>query len=697
MKGENLELGVVEQSRVSLLSLFIITVLMFCVVMPLTVDAAGLLKSVSGEDNGLAIRSHKVVATINNGFAKTEVDQVFANTTDKDMEAVYTFPLPKQASLSELSFWADGREILGEVVEKERARKIYEDQKAKGNDTALAEQDDFKSFNVTVGRVPAGDEVRVRIVYYQPIEIDLNVGRYLYPLAEGDVDEKRIAFWSVDDKVSGPFSFNLKLKSAFSVKEVRMPNYQNEATVQKISSIGDDSSSDIYDVSLVKEQGSDLSRDIVFYYRLDDSVPARVELIPYRDNPQTEGTFMVVVTPAADLKRINEGVDWTFVLDVSGSMGGHKIATLADGVSRVIGKMSPNDRFRIVTFNNNANELTSGYVTATPDNVKLWINNVKSMQAGGGTNVFSGLKLGYDGMEDDRTTSIILVTDGVANVGKTRQLDFLNMLKNYDIRLFTFVIGNSANQPLLEMIALESGGFAINISDSDDIAGKLMQAKAKVFHENLHDVELKFGGERVKDLTPAKTGNLYIGQQLVMFGRYNGSGDLKLTLKAKISGEEKSWHTTAYLPEMDKDNPEIERLWALSAIEDEMKKIRKNGESEKLRKKVIDLGIEYSLVTNYTSMVAVRDDVLENEGIQKRNADRVQKESKAQQARKNGPVKNYRVDNSTVSSNHTGSSHTASSGGMFGGRSAPGIGTGPVGPLFVLGAYWLMRRKKSHK
>lgn len=691
MKEETKKMGAMDQITVCLFSLFAASALILGLAG--RAEAAGLLKSASGKDDGIAIRSHKVDVTINNGFARTEVDQNFANTTDRDMEAVYTFPLPKDGSLSELSLWIDGREILGEVVEKERARKIYEEQKAKGNDTALAEKDDFKTFNISVGRVPAGGETRVRIVYYQPVDIDLNVGRYLYPLAEGNVDDERIAFWSVDDTVSGPFSFNLKLKSAFPVKDVRIPGYQNEAAVSKVSGLGGEGSSgEIYDVSLTKEEGSKLSRDIVFYYRLDDSVPARVELVPYKDDPKSEGAFMVVVTPAADLKKIEEGVDWVFVLDVSGSMGGHKIATLADGVSRVIGKMSPDDRFRIVTFNDSSRELTGGYVTATPENARNWIGNVKSLQAGGGTNLYSGLQRGYKGMEDDRTTSIVLVTDGVANVGQTEQQAFLDLLKDYDIRLFTFVIGNSANQPLLDRLAGDSGGFAMNLSDSDDIAGRLLQARAKVLHECMHDIKLKIGGERVTAMTPAKTGNLYIGQQLVMFGRYNASGDVKLTLSAKISGQEKTWRTTAHLPEVDRDNPEIERLWALSAIEDEMKKIREEGESESLRKKVVDLGTEYSLVTDYTSMVVVRDEVFENEGIQKHNADRVQKERTAQAARTNAPVKSYRVDNSGTASNQSNSS-----GGMFGGKSSPGLGSGPVGPFFVWGAYWLRRRKQRHK
>lgn len=648
--------------------------------------AAGLLKPV-GSTDALSIKSHAVTVAINNGFARTEVDQVFANAADQDVEAVYTFPVPKQASLSELSLWVNGQELLGEVVEKEKARQVYRDQQSKGNDTALAEKNDFKTFDVRVGRVRAGGETRVRLVYYQPLEIDLNVGRYVYPLAEGGVDEERIAFWSVDDKVSSSFRFHLQLKSAFPVKEVRLPGVEDQAKIQKTAG---DERGEVYDVTLETAEGANLGRDIVFYYRLDDTVPARVELIPYRDSPREPGTFMVVVTPAASLKRIAEGSDWIFVLDVSGSMQGNKIATLANGVTQVLGKMSPNDRFRIITFNQAARDFSGGFIAATPENVAQWTERVKQIRAEGGTALFAGLEMAYTALDDDRTTGVILVTDGVCNVGPTQHDAFLKLLRQYDVRLFTFVIGNSANQPLMDRLARDSGGFAMNISDSDDITGRLIQAKAKVLNECMHDVQLKFHGEKVRDLTPATIGNLYLGQQLVMFGRYTGHGDVDVELRAKISGVQKSWRCKATLPETDTDNPELERLWALSAIDDTMEQVRELGETAERRQQVAKLGTEYSLVTDYTSMLVVQQDVQETEQLGNRNADRVNRERAAQQQRAAAPIKSYRVDQ--PANNNTGAfnNQPAPSVGNSGGG---GGGSGPVGPVFVILTAWLARRR----
>ncbi len=656
-------------------------------------SAAGLLKPVSGSASLVQMKSHEVNVTINNGFAKTEVDQIFVNTGNVDVEAVYSFPVPRQASLSEVSLWIDGQEVVGEVMEKQQAKKVYNEQKAKGNDTALAEKNSYKTFDVRVSPVRAGRDTRIRLVYYQPVEIDLNIGRYVYHLEEGGFDKNQNAFWSVDDVVNETFNFNLKLKSAYPVKNVRVPDYEQQAVITKTTS-KENNMGEVYDVHLSFPEGSTLSKDIVFYYRLKDTTPARVELVPYRDGE--DGSFMVVVTPGGALERISEGTDWTFVLDVSGSMSGEKIYTLGEGVAKVINKMSPEDRFRVITFSSGAQDFSRGYRQATKGNIIKMAKNIKNLKTGGSTALFAGLEMAYKGMDHDRTTGIILVTDGVANDGPSKDMDIIELHRKYDVRLFTFVIGNSANRPLLDRLAKDSGGFAMDISCSDDIIGRILQAKAKIRHECLYNTELKFSGAKVKNLTPVYLGNLYKGQQVVVFGQYDEPGNVEIKLTGRIGGEQKTWTCRAILPENDTDNPEIERLWALSAINDVMAVIQEKGARKDLRGKVVKLGTDYSLVTDYTSMVVVKEIEMENMEIERKNADRVAKERRAQKAKQAQAVKNYRVDNQTSNPGQANQNtqQKASNKNTFKGFSAPNIGSGPVGPLFVWGAYWLQRRKK---
>src|SRR5262245_8165809 len=86
-------------------------------------SAAGLLIADGGFGGVLEIKEQDVKVTINNGVAVTEVEQVFINKENRIVEALYTFPVPRGASVANFSMWINGKEMIGEVVEKERARQ----------------------------------------------------------------------------------------------------------------------------------------------------------------------------------------------------------------------------------------------------------------------------------------------------------------------------------------------------------------------------------------------------------------------------------------------------------------------------------------------------------------------------------------------------------------------------------------------
>jgi len=640
--------------------------------------AAGLLRPADGSLPELEIEEHRVNIVINNGFAVTEVDQTFRNPHDRDLDAVYTFPLPRQASLSELSLWIDGVEVIGEVVERDRAREIVEEERQAGRETALAEKRDYLAFDVFVSPVRAGSTARVRLVYLQPIEIDSGVGRYVYPLEEGEVDEKEMSFWERRDTVDGVFSLEATIRSSCPLDDVRVKGLGEASVIQEEG--GD------WKIWIDDENGATrLNEDVVLYYRLAADQPARVDLLPYRsgDDP---GTFMLVVTPGIDLQPTTGGVDWTIVLDVSGSMG-NKIATATDAVSRALSELRPADRFRIVTFANNPQWITKGWTPAEEGSIQQVSDTVKKLGVRGGTNLYGGFRAGLTGLDADRPNAVVLVSDGGANIGPTEHGDFLKLLDETDVRVFTFVMGQGANRPLLGRLAEESGGFSMDVSNGDDLYGRLIQARSKLGREALHGVKLDLDGVGLADAAPQRMPSAYFGQQIVMFGRYTRPGHAKLRLTGRISGEERSWTVPIELPKHDERFPEIERLWALERIRDMQKSIR-DGESEsEYRGAIVDVGTTYSIVSDYTSMLVVREERFEEMGIERKNKKRTETERNARAARATSPVSKTRVDSAQP---------------MFGEQPAhnTGTGTGAVGPWFIgllagLGGLraWRARRK----
>jgi Ca-activated chloride channel family protein len=668
-------------------------------------DAAGLLTP-KGQSGSLDIRDHSVKVVVEDGYVITEIDQIFVNGAANDVEAIYSFPVPSHAAVAEFTYWIDGNPVTGEVLKKQQARDLYEQEKAAGRETALAEKDEYRTFDISVYPVRANSDVRVRLVYVQSASTDTGIGRYVYPLEEGGVDEERNAFWEVRDVVTGNFSFDLILKSSYPVDAVRLPEQPNAALTQidsghwtvGLHSLGSSPVEEEFaeqvaameagETPAIATSGSgvaNLDKDIVVYWRHAPDLPGTVDLVTHKPDASGRGTFMLTFTPGDDLPIIENGRDWVFVLDTSGSMQG-KFATLANGVQQALGKLNPNDRFRIFTFSNSPSELTTSFVNASPENVQHYTQLVGRLSANGGTNLYAGLRAALDSLDSDRTSGIALVTDGVANVGVTEKKEFLKMMAKYDVRLFTFIMGNSANRPLLEALTDVSNGFALETSNSDDIAGQLIQATAKIRHAALHDVNLSIDGLKVADLTPEKIGSLYHGEQLQVLGHYWGDHEAKISLTGKVAGKDIEYKTAFAMPIQSDLNPELERIWAYATIENLQAKMDYFGADQDTEDAITDLATEFGLVTDYTSMIVVRDDVFAAEGIARTNRDRVATERAAQTTRAAEAPQNRRADKQQPMYNNK----RPSTGGGGSGGGAAGL---PM--ILALSGLLMLRRRKQ--
>ena len=492
--------------------------------------------------------------------------------------------------------------------------------------------------------------MRIKLTYIQPVHVDSSIGRYVYPLEEGGVDEQKLSFWTYKEAVEERFSFKLSFRSSWPIDDFRLPQH-SQANIQQLTD-GE------WNVSLINETaaagegmapGSSagvahrLDQDIVVYWRQAQGLPGSVEMVAYKEETDDRGTFMLTVTPGDDLAAITEGRDWVFVLDFSGSMEG-KFQSLIEGVNKGLAQLNPNDRFRIILFNNQPREVTAGFEYATPENVQHYMRVLENNHPNNGTNLFAGLNLGMQSLDADRSNALVLVTDGVANVGYTERKDFLELLEKQDVRLFTFVMGNSANRPLLESMARVSNGFAMNVSNSDDIAGKLLEATSRLTHEALHDVDVRFSGVKVSDLTPDRIGSLYRGQQLIVMGHYWGDGEASVSIDGKISGQGKTYTTTLEFPEIGTLHPELERLWGFAKIEDLQNRIDYYGKDADVEQAIIDVAIENGLVTDYTSMIVLREERYRDLGINRLNATRIKNEQLARQERVLQGTRDNRVD-----------------------------------------------------
>src|SRR6185503_7251103 len=217
------------------------------------VAAAGLLIADGGFGGALELKEHDVDVTINNGIAVTRVTQIFHNTEQRQVEALYTFPVPKGASVANFSMWINGKEIVGEVLEKARAREIYQSYKQTRRDPGLLEQTDFKTFEMRIFPIaPQGDQ-KVQISYYQELDVDHDWATYIYPLATSTRKD-------VTSRTTGKFAFGMDVKSAAPIVAMESPSHANAFVVAKHT--------EAYYQASLETVGGSLARDIVLAYQI---------------------------------------------------------------------------------------------------------------------------------------------------------------------------------------------------------------------------------------------------------------------------------------------------------------------------------------------------------------------------------------------------------------------------------------------
>lgn len=554
--------------------------------------AAGLLIADGGLGGTLEVKEHDIKVTINNGIAVTRVTQVFQNMENRQVEALYTFPVPKGGSVANFSMWINGKEMVGEVLEKKKAREIYESYKKVRQDPGLLEQADYKTFEMRIFPVQPLAEQRVEITYYQELDVDHDWATYVYPLATSTRRE-------MDQKTTGRFSFSVDAKSLIPIAAVESPSHSDAIVVAKHTP-------DYYQASLEQKQGS-LARDLVLSFNLERP-QSGFDLLTSKSAGE-DGYFCLTLTPGDDLDKKEAGMDYIFLLDVSGSMADDgKLLLSKDSVGAFIRELGPEDRFEVLAFNVQPNMGFRELRAATDDAKSAAENFLSGQSARGGTILAPALATAFKYSTPDRPLNVVILSDGL-----TEQQDRATMLQASrtrpgNTRIFCIGVGNDVNRPMLEQVASETGGLAAFVSRGDNFERQAKAFRRKLTRPAATGLEVSIAGLETYDLEPAKLPNLYHGTPVRIYGRYKGSGDATVQLRASVNGQELKQSVPLKF-EKTQANPEIERMWAWHRIDGLLKGADAKGNRAPVIDEVVRLGEGYSIASEYTSFL-----VLENDG-----------------------------------------------------------------------------------
>jgi len=580
-----------------------------------TVRGAGLLIADGGLGGVLEIQEHHVHVTLNNGVAVTEVTQVFRNTENRPVEALYTFPVPKGASVADFSMWINGQEMVGEVVEKARARQVYESYKPRRKDPGLLEQKDYKTFEMRIFPIGPGADQKVRLRYYQELEVDDDIATYVYPLSTTTTGARAAT--------AGRLSLTVHARSPVPIASMESPSHREAFVI-----VGHD---DTYFQASLESRRGDLGRDFVLAYRL---TRPRTGLDVIASKPSNEdGYLCATLTAGEELAAKRSGMDYVFILDVSGSMAEeNKLGLSRRGITVFTETLGADDRFEVIAFNVVPQALFSGLREVTAEHQAEAAGFLAAQTAKGGTELRSALAAAYRLAEPNRTLNVVFLSDGLAEQGDRQALLTMIRQRPAGSRVFCIGVGNDVNRALLEQMAEDSGGLASFISLSDDLQRQAEAFRRKLVHPAASELTLRFEGGGVYDVEPAKLPNLYHGTPLRIYARYRGAGPTTITVRGNVNGKGVAWTAKADLPAKDDANPEIERMWAWHRVQRLLKDADRAGSRESVVAEVVRLGEAYSIATEHTSFI-----VLENDGeykrwaIERRSALRLQRDRQARE------------------------------------------------------------------
>jgi Ca-activated chloride channel family protein len=538
-------------------------------------------------------------------IADVQVTQVYQNTGKQTIEAIYVFPASTRASVYAMKMTIGERTIIARIQEKEKARQEYEQAKQEGKSASLLEQQRPNVFQMNVANILPGDMIRVELSYTELLVPTDGVYEFAYPTVVGPrysnkseaaagASESWVKNPYLHEGEAPPYTFDIKTRvsAGIPIQELICPSHKVQIAYNGPATA---------DITLDPSEKSGGNRDYMLKYRL---AGGRIEsgLLLYPG--EKENFFLLMMQPPAKVSpAMIPAREYIFIVDISGSMHGFPLDISKKLLKSLIGGLKPTDTFNVLLFAGSAAVLSEYSLPASSDNIAKAIQVIDRQIGGGGTELIPALKraLSLPG-DEKRSRTIVIATDGYVDVEK----DAFQMIRQNLGRanMFAFGIGTSVNRFLIEGIARAGMGESFVITGPNDAESKAEKFRKYVQSPVLTKVKTEFEGFQAYDVEPPAIPDVLAERPVIVFGKWKGvpTGTIRLS---GISGDQPySAGIDAGTAKPSAANAAIRYLWArhrVAALADDVKL----SPDDRRVKEITRLGLEYNLLTEYTSFVAI--------------------------------------------------------------------------------------------
>lgn len=565
----------------------------------------------------LAVKEHHVTVAIDGQVARTTVDQVFHNPTKRRLEGTYLFPLPVGAEIDSFAMDVNGEMTKSELLDADKARKIYEDIVRKAKDPALLEYVGRGLYKARIFPIEPESDKRVKIVYTEILGRDADTVDYRYPLNTEKFSSQPIKSLGIA----------VTIKSDDPVATAYSPTHAVE-TVFKGNG----------DVVVGLEQANVRpDSDFQLFYKVEASGGERpgFDLMTYREADEA-GFFLMLISPGTWKKDAAAvAKDMVFVIDTSGSMSGQKLEQVKEALTFCINQLNPRDRFEVVRFSTDVEPLFDGLAEVSAPARKRALEFVGGLKSVGGTAIDAVLRKGAQtasaNLKAGRPSQVVFLTDGLPTIGERDEERILANAREAlgeadgNLRIFTFGVGNNVNTHLLDKLTEETKAYSQYVLPGESIGEKVARFYTKISNPVLTALDLTFpDGVRASRMYPPALPDLFAGDQLIVLGRFEPSGSTSggVTLSGQYDGETYRFpFDAAFSDAIDLEHDFIPRLWATRRVGYLMDEISLHGESDELKDEIVILARRYGIVTPYTSHLIIEDEAALPAGAQTIEAD----------------------------------------------------------------------------
>ncbi|MCW8985236.1 MAG: marine proteobacterial sortase target protein [Thermoanaerobaculales bacterium] len=560
------------------------------------------------------MQSTEVEIAVRGLVVEATVRQSFHNPGDEWLEGVYVFPLPQKAAVHAMRLEIGERVIEGLIKEREAARKVYEQAKKEGRKASLVEQERPNIFTTSVANIGPGEKVAVRISYQQILEYDSGRFELRFPMVVGtryipgsavttrastgtgwafDTDQVEDAsrvtppVLHPDQGVVNPVRLEVSLDAGMPLERLNCPSHA--AQIKKTAD----------DVHSIRLDGVPADRDFVLEWTPARGSEPRAAVF----TEELDGSFYVLAMLMPPDESFTETVrlprEVIFVVDTSGSMGGTSIIQARDALMLALEQLAPEDYFNIIEFDSNFTKLHRDSVPAMPAAIEGARQWVAGLQADGGTEMMGPLVAALEDAEEHTPLrQVVFITDGcVGNEDALFQAIHQELGRS---RLFTIGIGSAPNSHFMERAASFGRGDFTHIGTPSEVSLRMGEFFAKLENPVLADIELQWPDPDA-EAWPEQVPDLYAGRPVVVTARL---GTVRGDLVATGIRTSESWEARTALS-VGSARAGVNRIWARRKIASIMDQRARGVSEDEVRPQVVEVALAHSLVSKYTSLVAV--------------------------------------------------------------------------------------------